>query len=92
MGSIGYKAISIIKGEADLYISYAEKSKSCPKDWDMAAPQSIIKGCKGYFTDDKGYDLKFLNDDDFRQEGLILASMSQNHLEIYKTIRDLLNS
>ena len=92
MGSIGYKAISIIKGEADLYISYAEKGKSCPKDWDMAAPQSIIKGCKGFFTNDKGFDLKFLNDNDFRQDGIIIASMSKNHFEICKTISDLFKS
>lgn len=92
MGSIGYKVTSIIKGEADLYISYSEKNKSCPKDWDMAAPQSIIKGCNGFITDEEGGELKFLENNNFRQDGIVVASMNQNHYEICKKIRELINN
>ena len=92
MGSIGYKAISIIKGEADLYISYAEKGKSCPKDWDMAAPSSIIRGAGGHFTDVHGSNIEFLKNDNYEQGGIILSSMNKNHQGLCKEILENLKN
>ena len=91
MGSIGYKVVSIIKGEADLYISLSDREKSCPKDWDMAAPESIIRGCNGYLTNEKAENVKLLNDSEYRQDGIIVASMSRNHFDICKKIKEIVS-
>ena len=88
MGSVGYKITSIIRGEADLYISYSLPGKSSPKDWDMAAPEAILRGLGGYLTDINGRRLEFL-EDDFSQEGIIIGSVNPNHFDICKTIREL---
>ena len=90
MGSVGYKIISIIKGEADLYISYPIKGKSSPKDWDIVPPEAIIRGCGGYFTNLKGENIDFLNDD-FNQEEILVASMNKNHNEICLAISKIIN-
>ena len=89
MGSIGYKIASIIRGDVDLYISYSEEGKSCPKDWDMAAPEAIIRGFGGFFTDLDCNQLSFLNDPNYNQAGILIASMSNKHKEICKKIKDI---
>ena len=89
MGSIGYKVTSIIRGDVDLYISYSEEGKSCPKDWDMAAPEAVIRGFGGLFTDLDCNQLSFLNDSNYNQAGILIASMSNKHREICKKIKDI---
>ena len=90
MGSIGYKITSIIRNETDLYISYSGKNNSCPKDWDMAAPEAIIRGFGGHFTDLDGNQLGFLVDKSFNQRGVLVASMSDKHQEICNKIKNLM--
>ena len=90
MGSIGYKITSIIRNEADLYISYSEENKSSPKDWDMAAPEAILRGCGGSFTKISGENLKFLENKKFNQSGILVASMTTNHINICKKINEIL--
>ena len=92
LGSVGYKIVSILSGEADVYISYSSKNGSCPKDWDMAAPFSLIKGAGGRFTDINSNDLSFLKGDNFEQRGILIASINQNHEEICKEILELVNN
>ena len=92
MGSIGYKISSILRGDGDLYISYAFPEGTCPQDWDMAAPYGLIKEAGGYFTDINGVDLKFLKEENYDQSGLLIASMNNNHLEICKKISKLINN
>ena len=91
MGSVGYKIISIIKGEADLYISYPIKGKSSPKDWDIVPPEAIIKGCGGYFTNVKGEDIDFLNNN-YNQDEVLVASMNRNHNDLCSAINRIVNS
>ena len=91
MGSIGYKITALIRDEADFYITYSEKNKSCPKDWDMAAPAAIIKGLGGNFTDIDSNELTFLKDDEFRQSGILIASMREDHNIMCNKIKELLN-
>ena len=86
MGSVGYKIASILRGENDLYVSYSSKDTSSPRDWDMAAPYSLISGLGGNMTDLYGNDLTFLKDKNYKQEGIILASMKTNHKEICNKI------
>ena len=90
MGSIGHKITSIIKDEVDLYISYSERGKSSPKDWDIAAPEAIIRGFNGYFTDLNGNQLKFLDNNEYRQEGILIASRSNKHQKICNKIKELM--
>ena len=92
MGSVGYKISSILRGDGDLYISYALPGGTSPQDWDIAAPLGLIKEAGGYFTDINGADLKFLKAGDFDQGGILIASMSTNHLEICETISKIINN
>ena len=91
MGSVGFKVTSILKGKADLYISYSLENGSAPKDWDFFPPFAIIKGAGGFMTDIKGNDLGFLKDDKFEQRGIIVASMNQNHKYICDEIYSIVN-
>jgi len=88
MGSVGYKVASILRGEGDIYISYSLPNGSSPKDWDMAAPSSLIKGAGGYFTDVYGKDIEFLKDNKYEQGGILLASLNENHKDICQLIRN----
>ena len=91
MGSVGYKIASLLRGEADMYISYSLPKKSCPRDWDMAAPFAIIKGLGGRFTDIYGKDLAFLKDNKYQQRGILVASMNEKHDEICQLIRKIIS-
>ena len=91
MGSIGFKITSLMKGETDLYLSYSEEGKSCPKDWDIAAPLGIISGAGGFLTDVDGNSLQILKNKSFRQEGLIIGSMNKNHKKICERIKEIVS-
>tara|TARA_Y100000589_G_scaffold42156_1_gene35390 strand:- start:576 stop:1463 length:888 start_codon:yes stop_codon:yes gene_type:complete len=92
MGSVGYKVASILKGYGDLYISFSLPNSSCPKDWDMAAPSSIIRGAGGHFTDVHGSNIEFLKNDNYEQGGIILSSMNKNHQGLCKEILENLKN
>ncbi len=92
LGSVGFKIVSLLRGEADLYISYSSLNGSCPRDWDMAAPFALMKGAGGYFTDINSRDLSFLKDDDFEQRGILVASTNLNHQKICRKIFELVNN
>ena len=82
MGSIGCKIASILRGESDIYISLSLPGKNCPKDWDFAAPEAILRTAGGAITNLENEDLSY-NKSGFRQEGIIIAS---NNKEIHKNI------
>ena len=48
IGSVGCKVASILRGESDVYISLS--GKTAPKDWDIAAPEAILKAAGGAIT------------------------------------------
>ena len=92
MGSIGCKIASILRGEADLYLSLSLPGQSAPKDWDFAAPEVILRNAGGAITNIDNEDLSYLGVN-FRQEGLIIASNNRNNhknicLEIKKIIKE----
>ena len=89
MGSIGYKISSILRGNGDLYISYALPNGSCPQDWDIAAPLGLIREAGGNFTDINGRNIEFLKDGNFDQGGILIASIMDNHIEICEEISKL---
>ena len=73
MGSVGCKIASILRGESDIYISLSIPGKSCPKDWDFAAPEAILKAAGGAMTTLNNNDLIYCKNN-FEQGGIIVAS------------------
>ena len=73
MGSIGCKIASIVQGESDIYISLSLPGKSSPKDWDFAAPESILKAAGGAITNLDNQELTY-GKDSFEQGGIIVAT------------------
>ena len=82
MGSIGCKIASLIKGEADIYISLSFPDGSAPKDWDFAAPEALLVQAGGAITDFDNNELIY-NKSGYRQQGLIVAT---NNKLTHKTI------
>jgi 3'(2'), 5'-bisphosphate nucleotidase len=79
IGSVGGKVATILRGETDLYISLS--GKSAPKDWDMAAPEAVLRAAGGAFTHADGRLLSY-NDGDVRQAGCLIASHGPAHQQL----------
>ena len=89
MGSIGCKVASIIRGESDIYITLSLQGKSAPKDWDLAAPEAILKAAGGAITNINNEDLIY-GTTDLEHPGVIIASNSQeNHQRICSQIKKI---
>ena len=73
MGSIGCKIASIVNGESDIYICLSLPGKSSPKDWDFAAPDSILKAAGGAITNLDNQELSY-GKASFEQGGIIVAT------------------
>ena len=82
VGSVGCKVATILRGEADFYLSLS--GKTAPKDWDMAAPEALLRSAGGQFTHTDGRSLSY-NTGDIRQEGLLIASHGLNHCLLCQT-------
>ena len=92
MGSIGCKIASIVQGESDIYICLSLPGKSSPKDWDFAAPESILKAAGGAITNLDNQELSY-GKNNFEQRGIIVATNNRNThgsicLEIKKIIEN----
>ena len=82
MGSIGCKIASIVHGESDIYICLSLPGKSAPKDWDFAAPESILKAAGGAITNLDNHELSY-GKTSFQQGGIIVAT---NDKKTHKSI------
>ncbi len=92
MGSIGCKIASIVRGESDIYICLSLPGKSSPKDWDFAAPESVLKAAGGAITNLDNQELIY-GQTSFQQGGVIVATSNRNThgsicLEIKKIIEE----
>jgi 3'(2'), 5'-bisphosphate nucleotidase len=92
MGSIGCKIASIVRGDSDIYICLSLPGKSSPKDWDFAAPESILKAAGGAITNLDNQELTY-GQKSFQQGGVIVATSCRNThestcLAIKKIIED----
>jgi len=90
MGSIGCKIASIVNGDSDIYICLSLPGKSSPKDWDFAAPESILKAAGGVITNLDNQELSY-GKASFEQGGIIVATNDKRKhgsicLEIKKII------
>ncbi len=77
MGSIGCKLASIVRGESDIYICLSLPEKSSPKDWDFAAPESILKSAGGAITNLENEELTY-GKACFEHGGIIVATNNKN--------------
>ena len=92
MGSIGCKIASIIRGESDIYICISMPNQSCPKDWDFAAPEAILKASGGAITNLNNESLIY-NKINFEQGGIIIASNDKaNHEKICLEIKKIIQN
>ncbi len=90
MGSIGCKISSILRGESDLYISLSLPGKSSPKDWDLAAPEAILKSAGGAITTIDNKELSY-GKSNFEHGGIIVASNNLiRHKKICLSIRKII--
>jgi len=90
MGSIGCKIASIVRGDSDIYICLSLPGKSSPKDWDFAAPESILKAAGGAITNLDNKELTY-GLTSFQHGGIIVATNNRKThgsicLEIKKII------
>jgi 3'(2'), 5'-bisphosphate nucleotidase len=79
IGSVGGKVATILRGEADLYLSLS--GRSAPKDWDMAAPEAVLRAAGGGFDHADGRPLLY-NTGDVRQAGCLIASHGPAHADL----------
>ena len=79
LGSVGCKVASILRGDADVYISLS--GKTSPKDWDMAAPHALIEAAGGVFSHADGTNLIYQNPT-YSQSGCLIASHGKSHQKI----------
>ena len=92
MGSIGCKIASIVRGESDIYICLSSPGKSSPKDWDFAAPESILKGAGGAITNLDNKELTY-GKTRFEQGGIIVATSNRNtHGDICLEIKKIIEN
>ena len=90
MGSVGCKISSIIRGENDIYLSISLPGKSCPKDWDFAAPEVILKNSGGAITNIDNEELIY-NGKNYEQKGIIIASSNkETHKEVCSQIKKII--
>ena len=85
IGSVGCKVASILRGEADVYISLS--GKTSPKDWDMAAPHALIEAAGGMFSHADGKNLIY-QETNYSQSGCLIASHGKSHQKICKKAMD----
>ena len=89
MGSIGCKVASLLRGESDIYISLSIPKQSCPKDWDFAAPEAILKSGGGSITNINNQNLIYLKNN-YEQSGIIIASRNKKkHKDICQRIKSI---
>ena len=90
MGSIGCKIASIVRGESDIYICLSLPGKSSPKDWDFAAPESILKTAGGAITNLDNEELSY-GKASFEQGGIIVATNDKKtHGSICYQIKEII--
>ena len=89
MGSVGCKIASILRGENDIYICLSLPGKSSPKDWDFAAPETILKVAGGDITTIDNKKLTY-GKSNFEQGGIIIASNNKNnHKSLCQEIKNI---
>ncbi len=84
MGSVGLKIGFIAKGGADLYMEPGPYTKS----WDACAPEAILRGAGGCFTDIHGNPIQY-GTKEFRNVHGVLATTKDCHQRVLQALTGL---
>jgi len=84
MGSVGLKIGFIANGGADLYMEPGPYTKA----WDACAPEAILRGAGGCFTDIHGNPIQY-GTNEFRNLHGVVASTKDCHERALKTLTGL---
>lgn len=84
MGSVGLKIGQIAQGKADLYIDPGPFTKS----WDACAPEAILRGAGGYFTDIHGKPIQYGLNNYCNLHGLV-GSTKDCHQRVIQALTSL---
>jgi len=84
MGSVGLKIGFIAKGGADFYMEPGPYTKA----WDACAPEAIIRGAGGCFTDIHGNPIQY-GTNEFRNLHGVVGSVKDCHKRVLKTLTGL---
>ena len=79
VGSVGLKIAHVLAGDADAYVSMADRMK----EWDTCAPEAILRAAGGLMTDCLGAPLRY-NKDDVKQPHGVIATNGLVH-EAFRT-------
>lgn len=66
-GSVGRKAVLLLKGQADLYLTLGSRSRH----WDSCAPQALVEAAGGFFGNAWGRPLVYNTDRTTNKHGLL---------------------
>ena len=92
MGSIGCKIASILRGESDIYICLSLPGKGSPKDWDLAAPECILKAAGGAITNLGNKELSY-GESKYEHVGIIVATNNKNtHKKVCLEIKEIIDN
>jgi len=81
-GSVGAKIALIMEGQADFLIYFS----SFTKEWDICAPEAILKGAGGKVSDIIGNEIKY-NKKELNNPWGILASNGSNHQVLLDSVK-----
>ena len=84
-GSAGLKVGLVCQQEADVYINTGSMSK----EWDVCAPEAILREAGGVMTDLRGFSIRY-NQEDVHQRHGFVASNGKNHDLVVATIARVL--
>jgi len=68
-GSVGVKIAQLLCGAADAYIHPG----GGPKLWDLCAPEAIVRGAGGIFTDERGRAINYARRDVAHNDGMVVS-------------------
>jgi 3'(2'), 5'-bisphosphate nucleotidase len=85
-GSVGVKVARVVTGAADLYVHPGTGAKL----WDGCAPEAVLRGAGGRFTDLRGRDVDYAGGE-LRLRGGILASNGALHRAVIAAARAALS-
>jgi 3'(2'), 5'-bisphosphate nucleotidase len=84
MGSVGLKIGFIANGGADLYMEPGPYTKS----WDACAPEAILRGAGGCFTDIHGNSIQY-GTNEYRNLHGVLATTKDCHERVLQALTGL---
>ncbi|MCC5875340.1 MAG: 3'(2'),5'-bisphosphate nucleotidase CysQ [Candidatus Sumerlaeia bacterium] len=87
MGSLGLKMCEVARGSADYYIN--PSPRNC-KEWDVCAPDAILREAGGAVTDLHGRDISYNNEDHVLRNGLVTSNQII-HPDILETMEEFKN-